>query len=105
MLTYRDKFVAHLDSKKTMFPPRLDNAIGSTAYLRDYLLEHEEEKNALVTCCGNLPPTSMHGFSKRERQFTAKSRTNVFFHYPVRPAIKDGIRIETVAVGGLWKPA
>jgi len=40
---YRDKFVAHLDSAEIMRPPVLDVMKGSTAYLYDYLLSHEDK--------------------------------------------------------------
>jgi SNF2 family DNA or RNA helicase len=43
MRSYRDKFVAHLDSEETMHIPKLKVAIESAAYLYDYLLAHEEE--------------------------------------------------------------
>ena len=43
MRSYRDKFVAHLDSEETMHIPQLQTAIDSSAYLYDYLLTYEEE--------------------------------------------------------------
>lgn len=47
MRTYRDKFVAHLDTKDTMNIPKLKVSINSTMYLYDYLLAHEEEDDCL----------------------------------------------------------
>ena len=43
MRTYRDKFVAHLDSKETMHIPTLTVARKSASYLYDYLRTHEDE--------------------------------------------------------------
>lgn len=40
--SYRDKFVAHLDSEEAMYLPPLQLAVESTIYLYDYLLENEE---------------------------------------------------------------
>ena len=42
MRTYRDKFIAHLDSEEVMHIPLLQSAVNSTVYLYDYLLETEE---------------------------------------------------------------
>lgn len=42
MRTYRDKFIAHLDSEEVMHIPLLQTAVNSTVYLYDYLLENEE---------------------------------------------------------------
>ncbi len=43
MRTYRDKFVAHLDSEETMHIPNLDVARSTASYLYDYLLANEDE--------------------------------------------------------------
>ncbi len=43
MRTYRDKFVAHLDSEETMHIPKLDVAHKTASYLYDYLLANEDE--------------------------------------------------------------
>lgn len=43
MRTYRDKFIAHLDSDMIMHIPKLDVARKSAAYLYDYLLAKEDE--------------------------------------------------------------
>jgi len=40
---YRDKFVAHLDSDRTMHIPHLGLAQKSTLYLYDYLLANEDD--------------------------------------------------------------
>lgn len=48
MRTYRNKFVAHLDSEETMHIPKLDVARKSTAYLYDYLLANEDEGDYFV---------------------------------------------------------
>ncbi len=45
MRTYRDKFVAHLDSEETMHIPEFDVARRSASYLYDYLLANEDEDN------------------------------------------------------------
>jgi hypothetical protein len=42
MRTYRDKFVAHLDTEEVMYPPKLRTARKSVSYLYEYLLAHEE---------------------------------------------------------------
>jgi len=47
MRDYRDKFVAHLDTKDIMNIPELKVSINSTTYLYDYLLAHEEEDDCL----------------------------------------------------------
>ena len=43
--TYRDKFVAHLDSEEVMNIPKLSVARKGVSYLYDYLLANEEEDN------------------------------------------------------------
>jgi hypothetical protein len=48
MRTYRDKFVAHLDSENTMHIPKLDIAKKSVSYLYDYLLAHEDDGNCFA---------------------------------------------------------
>jgi hypothetical protein len=53
MRTYRDKFVAHLDSEEVMHIPRLDVAINSVVYLYDYLLAHEEEHGCFWDASGS----------------------------------------------------
>lgn len=45
MRTYRDKFVAHLDSEEVMYPPKLDVMKKSVTYLYGYLLENEDEED------------------------------------------------------------
>ena len=45
MRSYRDKFIAHLDSENTMNIPVLLIAQQSASYLYDYLLAHEDEGN------------------------------------------------------------
>lgn len=57
MKTYRDKFVAHLDSDNAAHIPRLEIAHISASYLYDYLLDHEEINN-----CFNDAPTSSKKF-------------------------------------------
>ena len=48
MRTYRDKFVAHLDSDETMYIPNLILAKKSVSYLYDYLLANEDEGDFFV---------------------------------------------------------
>ncbi len=48
MRSYRDKFVAHLDSKETMHIPKLEVAQNSVSYLYDYLRTYEDEGNFFV---------------------------------------------------------
>ena len=43
--TYRDKFVAHLDSEEVMNIPKLSVARKGVSYLYEYLLANEEEDN------------------------------------------------------------
>jgi hypothetical protein len=45
MKTYRDKFIAHLDSEEVMNIPKLRVARTSVSFLYDYLLANEEEDN------------------------------------------------------------
>jgi hypothetical protein len=45
MRTYRDKFVAHLDSDLVMNIPRLDLATTSVLYLYKYILANEDDGN------------------------------------------------------------
>ena len=45
MRSYRDKFIAHLDSENTMNIPVLLIAQQSASYLYHYLLAHEDEGN------------------------------------------------------------
>ncbi|MCH8261688.1 MAG: hypothetical protein IIA77_01380 [Proteobacteria bacterium] len=42
---YRDKFIAHLDSKEVMHIPHLDTAKHSASYLYDYLRNIEDNGN------------------------------------------------------------
>lgn len=65
MRTYRDQFVAHLDSEEVMHIPHLHTAIASSQYLYDYLLTHEEEDN-----CFHDAPKDAVAFYK---QFQAES--------------------------------
>ena len=46
MKTYRDKFVAHLDSEEVMNIPKLKIAKKSVLFLYSYLLANEEETNS-----------------------------------------------------------
>ena len=43
MRTYRDKYVAHLDSFEKIHRPKLDIAKKSVIYLYNYLLKHEDQ--------------------------------------------------------------
>lgn len=45
MRTYRDKFVAHLDSRRQMDIPLMDVAKNSAIYFHRYLLTHENDGN------------------------------------------------------------
>ncbi len=45
MRTYRDKFVAHLDSDLVMNIPKLDLATMSVLYLYKYILANEDDDN------------------------------------------------------------
>jgi hypothetical protein len=38
---YRDKFIAHLDSERTMCPPVLDAALEALIFYMDYLKDHD----------------------------------------------------------------
>jgi hypothetical protein len=46
---YRDRFLAHLDSKRTMYPPELELAIEATVFLGRFLRAHHPEAS-------NIPP-------------------------------------------------
>ncbi len=56
MKTYRDKFVAHLDSEEVMNIPKLRIARKSVSFLYGYLLANEEEDN----CFHDAPPKASH---------------------------------------------
>ena len=43
MRTYRDKFLAHLDREKVMYPPQMDIARASVIYYYNYLLQYEND--------------------------------------------------------------
>ena len=59
MRTYRDKFVAHLDSEEVMNVPKLRVARKSVSFLYDYLLSYEEEDG-----CFNDAPSKASRFYK-----------------------------------------
>jgi hypothetical protein len=46
---YRDKFLAHLDSKRTMYPPELGLAIEATVFLGRFLQLHHPESKGIPT--------------------------------------------------------
>jgi len=48
MRTYRDTFVAHLDSEEVMHIPTLTITLQSVSYLYDYLLANEGEPSFFV---------------------------------------------------------
>jgi hypothetical protein len=48
MRSYRDKFVAHLDSEEIMHIPTLTVTGKSISYLYDYLRAHEDEGNFFI---------------------------------------------------------
>ncbi len=66
MRTYRDKFVAHLDSEEVMNIPKLRVARKSVSFLYEYLLANEEEDN----CFHDAPPKA----SRFYRLFYAQGR-------------------------------
>lgn len=43
--TYRDKFIAHLDSNEVMHIPKLDVIKNSVMYLYGYLLQNEDKED------------------------------------------------------------
>lgn len=45
--SYRDKFVAHLDSESTMYPPNLTNAINTTEYYYACIYKEFDHKSRL----------------------------------------------------------
>jgi len=48
MQFYRNKFIAHLDSERTMPIPELDLVLKSASYLYDYLLANEDKENFFI---------------------------------------------------------
>ena len=62
--TYRDKFVAHLDSENTAYPPGLEIAKNSTIFLYNYLLAHEEIDN----CFYDAPKNAAEFFCHLSRE-------------------------------------
>ncbi len=67
MKTYRDKFIAHLDSKEVMNIPKLRVARKSVSFLYDYLLANEEEDN----CFQDAPLRAARFY----RQFYSEGRS------------------------------
>lgn len=65
--TYRDKFVAHLDSEEVMNIPKLRVARKSIAFLYAYLLANEEEEN----CFHDAPPKAWRFY----KQFASQGRS------------------------------
>lgn len=65
MKTYRDKFVAHLDSEEVMNVPKLQVARKSVSFLYNYLLAHEEDG-----CFHDAPPKA----SRIYKQFAVQGR-------------------------------
>ena len=57
--TYRDKFVAHLDTEEVMNIPKLREARKLVSYLYDYLLTNEEEDN----CFHDAPKKSSNFYT------------------------------------------
>lgn len=66
MRTYRDKFIAHLDSENVMNIPKLRAAKKSVSFLYDYLLANEEEDN----CFHDAPPNASYFY----KQFYSQGR-------------------------------
>lgn len=66
MRTYRDKFVAHLDSEEVMHIPKLRVARKSVSFFYNYLLANEEEDN----CFHDAPPKA----SRIYELFSAQGR-------------------------------
>ena len=58
--TYRDKFIAHLDSEEVMNIPTLLVARKSVSYLFDYLRANEEEDN----CFYDAPRKASHLYAQ-----------------------------------------
>ena len=67
MKSYRDKFIAHLDSEERMNIPKLIVARKSVSYLYGYLLANEEEDN----CFRDAPAKA----SRFYKQFYSQGRT------------------------------
>lgn len=66
MRTYRDKFIAHLDSEEVMNIPKLRAAQRSVVFLYDYLRANEEDNN----CFHDAPAKA----SLFYRQFRSQGR-------------------------------
>lgn len=60
MKTYRDKFVAHLDSENIAHIPKLEVVRKSISYLYDYLLAYEEVNN----CFSDAPKNSLKIYNR-----------------------------------------
>lgn len=54
---YRNKFVAHLDDERVMYPPRLRVMRKSVRYLYEHLLKDQDAKTCLTDA-----PTSAYQF-------------------------------------------
>jgi hypothetical protein len=70
--SYRDKFVAHLDSEDAMYIPPLQIALESTVYLFDYLLKNEETGG----CFADAPKGGLDFYEKFFREGTAVYENN-----------------------------
>jgi hypothetical protein len=51
MRLLRDKFIAHLDSEPTMYPPHLDLAVTSATRLYDHLVTSPETSKFVTDAC------------------------------------------------------
>jgi len=71
--SYRDKFIAHLDSEDTMYIPPLQIAVESTVYLYDYLLENEETGD----CFADAPKGGLGFYEKFFHEGTAVYKNNM----------------------------
>lgn len=64
MRTYRDKFVAHLDSELVMNIPKLEVAKKSVLFLYEYILTEEEDGDYF----NGLPPNGSSYFAQSSRE-------------------------------------
>jgi len=60
MRTYRDKFLAHLDSERVMHPPALDTAKKAVWFYHHHVVNHEAQHGDLM----NLPLTLETGYTQ-----------------------------------------
>jgi len=79
---YRDKFIAHLDSKLVMRIPKLDLAVKSVSFYHSYVVKTEGNAEVLL----GMPPDP--------RQFYQACRRDAAVGYAMRAERQSNVRLE-----------